>query len=376
FNSLSKRNCFGAFVFDIKAKAVHKFISKITVLATGGLGQVYLHTTNPSIATGDGFAIAYRAGAVIANMEFVQFHPTSLYEPEKPNKNSERSFLISEAVRGFGAKLKLRTGEEFMSKYDSRAELAPRDIVARAIDNELKRTGDSFVYLDITHKSKEQLQENFPHIYNKCLEIGIDISKDFIPVVPAAHYACGGVVTNLSGQTTIENLYAIGEVAMTGVHGANRLASNSLLEALVFAKASAEEAKNLSSKNFNPLVAEIPEWDDSGTTFAEEKVLISQNRKEIREVLWDYVGIVRSNERLSRARKRCDIIYEETAELYRKSKISEEILELRNLCEVASLIITSASKRKESRGLHYNIDYLYKDDVNWLKPTYLQNLKI
>lgn len=371
------RNCWGAYVFDVKNEIVHTFIAKATLLATGGLGQAYLHTTNPPIATGDGFAMAYRAGALMANMEFVQFHPTALYESDAEERSTKPAFLISEAVRGFGAKLRLKNGEEFMHKYDPRKELAPRDVVARAIDNELKRTGDNFVYLDLTFKDPEEVKSHFPNIYHKCLEKNIDITKDFIPVIPAAHYACGGVVTDLNGKTSINNLFATGEVSMTGVHGANRLASNSLLEALVFSKYSAIEVKKIIKEKLYSIPSDIiPDWVDTGRLSPEEKILISQTRHEIRDILWDYVGIVRSNERLNRALRRCNLIYSEIKQMYKESKISEEILELRNLIDVAYLISYSASLRKESRGLHYNIDYPYKDDKNYLKPTYVQNLNI
>ncbi len=368
-----KINCWGAYVFDIEKQVVHTFIAKCTLLATGGLGQAYLHTTNPPIATGDGFAMAFRAGAVIGNMEFIQFHPTALYESDSDYRSTKPAFLISEAVRGFGAKLRLKNGEEFMHKYDPRAELAPRDIVARAIDFELKKSGDKFVYLDLTFKDKEEIINNFPNIYEKCLEKNIDITKDFIPVIPAAHYACGGVVTDLNGQTSIANLFATGEVAMTGLHGANRLASNSLLEALVFSQYAAYRTEKILKEKLYNIPEGIPDWVDTGKLTTEEKILISQSRHEIRDILWDYVGIVRSNERLSRALHRCKLIHEEVKQMYHESKISEEILELRNLINVAYMIAFSASLRKESRGLHYNIDYPQKDNLNFLKPTLIQN---
>lgn len=372
----SKRHCWGAYVYDVENSAVHTFVAKCTLLSTGGLGQAYLHTTNPAIATGDGFAMAFRAGALMANMEFIQFHPTALYEQGFDNRSTKPCFLISEAVRGFGAKLRLKSGEEFMNNYDNRKELAPRDIVARAIDKELKKSGDNFVYLDLNFKSKDEIINHFPHIYSKCLEKNIDITKDYIPVIPAAHYACGGVVTDLNGHTSIENLFASGEVSMTGVHGANRLASNSLLEALVFSKNSALGCKEIIQKSLSKIPTEIPEWVDTAETSTEEKVLISQSRREIREILWEYVGIVRSTERLNRALRRCHIIYEETKNMYNISTLSEEILELRNLIDTAYLIAKSALTRKESRGLHYTIDFPNKDDQNWLKPTYTQNLNI
>lgn len=372
----SKRHCWGAYVYDVEKSTVHTYLAKCTLLSTGGLGQAYLHTTNPAIATGDGFAMAFRAGALIANMEFVQFHPTALFEEGFDNRSTTPSFLISEAVRGFGAKLKLKSGEEFMYNYDERGELAPRDIVARAIDNELKKRGDNFVYLDLTFKSKDEIVNHFPHIYSKCLKVNIDITKNYIPVIPAAHYACGGVVTDLNGRTSIENLFASGEVSMTGVHGSNRLASNSLLEALVFSKYSAIDCKKILEESLSQIPDGIPEWVDTAEISTEEKVLISQSRREIREILWEYVGIVRSSERLNRALRRCHIIYEETKNMYNVTKLSEEILELRNLIDVAYLIAKSALIRKESRGLHFTMDYPNRDDQNWLKPTYMQNLNL
>lgn len=366
-------HCWGAYVFDVKNQVVHTFIAKCTLLATGGLGQAYLHTTNPPIATGDGFAMAYRAGAVMGNMEFIQFHPTALYESDAESRCTKPAFLISEAVRGYGAKLRLKNGQEFMHKYDPRGELAPRDIVARAIDFELKKSGENFVYLDLTFKDPEDVKKNFPNIYKHCLEKNIDITKDLIPVIPAAHYACGGVVTDLYGQTSIVNLFATGEVAMTGVHGANRLASNSLLEALVFSKYASLATEKILKEKLYQIPEDIPDWVDTGKLTPEEEILISQSRHEIRDILWDYVGIVRSNERLSRAFRRSNLIYEEVKQMYHESKISEEILELRNLIDVAYMIVYSASLRKESRGLHYNIDYPYKDDSKFLKPTLIQN---
>ncbi len=369
----SKIHCWGAYVYDVNSGVVHTFISKVTLIATGGLGQAYLHTTNPPIATGDGFAMAYRAGALIGNMEFVQFHPTAVYESDAHTRSTKPAFLISEAVRGFGGKLRLQNGEEFLHKYDPRAELAPRDIVARAIDMELKKRGEEFIYLDLTFKDADKIKQKFPNIYQKCLEMNIDITKQFIPVIPAAHYACGGIVTDLNGATSIVNLLATGESAMTGVHGANRLASNSLLEALVFSKYAAISAKKIIQDKLYSIPDGIPDWVDTGTITPEERILISRTRLEIREILWDYVGIVRSNERLQRALKRYEIILEEVKNLYDESRISEEILELRNLSIVAYLITYSASLRKESRGLHYNIDYPYQDDKNFLRSTFVQN---
>lgn len=354
-------HCWGAYVLDVDANVVKTFLASTTMLATGGAGHVYLHTTNPLIATGDGVAMAYRAKAKIANMEFIQFHPTTLYNSGSP------SFLISEAVRGFGAILRNKKGEQFMKKYDERGELAPRDIVARAIDSELKRSGDECVYLDLSHLDAQKTKEHFPNIYNRCLKHGIDITKDLIPVVPGAHYSCGGVMTDKNGATTISGLYAVGEVAMTGLHGANRLASNSLLEAVVFSHRAALTVKERSKNNGVPL--NIPDWDDSGTINSEEWVLISHNRKEIQQLMWDYVGIVRSTHRLERALRRIRLIQDEVKDFYRRTKVTEGLIELRNLACVAELIIRSALERKESRGLHYTTDYPHSDDLNWLKDT-------
>lgn len=348
-------NCWGCYVLDRSTNNVKKIIAKATVLATGGLGQVYLHTTNPTIATGDGFAMAYRAGVKLGNMEFIQFHPTSLYAPDNKEFQS-RSFLISEAVRGFGGILKTKSGETFMHLYDERKELAPRDIVARAIDNELKKSGDEFVYLDLTHKRADEIINHFPNIYETCKNIGIDITRDFIPVVPAAHYACGGIIVDKDARTSLNGLYACGEVTMTGLHGGNRLASNSLLEAIVYANRSSLSIKNF-LKSYNQNIPEILDWDDSGVLSADEKVLITHSVKEVKQTMWDYVGIVRSNLRLSRALKRIDNILDETEELYKKTKIFSEILELRNIVTCSRAIILSAQMRKESRGLHYNLDY-------------------
>lgn len=370
---LNNRNCWGAFVLDCNSMDVIKIAAKVTVLATGGLGQVYLHTTNPSIATGDGFAMAYRSGAKIGNMEFIQFHPTSLYRANGNESYNTPSFLISEAVRGFGGILRTIDGNEFMTKYDSRKELAPRDIVARAIDNELKVRGEEFVYLDITHKDKEEIIEHFPNIYNECLKKGIDISKDFIPVVPAAHYACGGVAVDEFARTSLKGLYACGEVSMTGVHGANRLASNSLLEAVVFAHRAAKDIK-IFLKNYSLSFPDIPEWDDLGALSYDEKILISHSIKEVRQIMWDYVGIVRSNQRLDRAARRIHNIFVETEDLYKRTKIFEDILELRNIVACAHMIIKSAKLRKESRGLHYTLDYPNQLSDSKIKDTILQNL--
>jgi L-aspartate oxidase len=342
--------CYGAYVLDLNTNEIKTILSKVTLMATGGNGNIYHSTTNPPVATGDGVAMVYRAKGIVEDMEFVQFHPTSLYNPgERP------SFLISEAMRGFGAILKDQHGNEFMYKYDSRGSLAPRDIVARAIDNEMKISGHDFVYLDCRHIPKKGLFEHFPNIYQKCLSIGVDLTCDMIPVVPAVHFSCGGIKVDMNGQSWINRLYAAGETACTGLHGANRLASNSLLEATVFA----ERAAKHSLENFKSfeLPVNIPRWNDEGTTNPEEMVLITQNMKEMQQIMSNYVGIVRSDLRLLRAEKRLDIVYQETEALYKKSKLSKMLCELRNLIEVSNLIIKSAKQRKESVGLHYNSDY-------------------
>jgi L-aspartate oxidase len=368
--TLQNRTCWGAYVLDAESGLVIKISAKATILATGGVGQVYLHTTNPRIATGDGIAMSYRAGARIANMEFIQFHPTSLYNSAK-EFFGEQSFLISEAVRGFGGKLLMRSGNEFMHKYDNRKELAPRDIVARAIDSELKKSGEEFVYLDITHKKSDEIKKHFPNIYDHCLKIGIDIAKEPIPVVPAAHYSCGGVIVDEFARTSLNGLYACGEVAMTGVHGANRLASNSLLEAVVFADRAAFDIINF-LKEHKDIFSEIPDWDDSGTLTADENVLISHNYKEVKTTMWDYVSIVRSNQRLDRAAKRIHMIYQEVEDFYKRTKVFPELLELRNLVACAHLIIKSALQRKESRGLHFTLDYPHLSEK--IEDTIIQNI--
>lgn len=370
--TLSNRNCWGAYILDVESNRVFKVSSKATLIATGGLGQVYLHTTNPRIATGDGFAMAYRAGARIGNMEFVQFHPTSLYRQKAQRGKDEPSFLISEAVRGFGANLRLKSGETFMENYDPRKELAPRDIVARAIDNELKKSGEDFVYLDITNRKPAEIIEHFPHIYKNCLNYGIDITKDFIPVVPAAHYACGGIVVDEFSRTSLNGLYACGEVSMTGLHGANRLASNSLLEAVVYAYRAANNLMEF-LKDYDGTVPDIPDWDDSGTLSSDEKILITHSAKEVKEVMWNYVGIVRSDLRLERAGKRIHTLFEETEALYKKTKVFEEILEVRNLIACSYIIIKSAKMRKESRGLHYTLNYPEPDNSKPPSNTIIQN---
>lgn len=369
---LNNRNCWGAYVLNCESNILFKISSKATILATGGLGQVYSHTTNPQIATGDGFAMAYRAGAKIGNMEFIQFHPTAFYNTNLSENFNAPSFLISEAVRGFGGILRTLDGNEFMSKYDVRKELAPRDIVARAIDNELKKRGDNHVFLDITHKNKNDIIEHFPNIYNNCLKFGIDISKEFIPVVPSAHFCCGGVVVDEFSSSSLKGLYACGEVSMTGVHGANRLASNSLLEGVVFAERASIHIRKFLNE-FSGTIPDIPDWDDSGTLSSDEKILITHSAREVKQVMWDYVGIVRSNLRLQRAEQRIHNIFLETEELYRKTKIFEDILELRNIVACAHIIIKSAKKRKESRGLHFTLDYPAMLPENKVKDTILKN---
>jgi len=367
---LNNRNCWGAYALNCDTNEVLKISSLTTVLATGGMGQVYLHTTNPKIATGDGYAMAYRAGAKLGNMEFVQFHPTSFYSPKR--NNNTPAFLISEAVRGFGGILRTSDGVAFMPRYDSRKDLAPRDIVARAIDNELKKRGDEFVYLDVTHRSKDEIIDHFPNIYQYCLENGIDISKAFIPVVPAAHYSCGGVVVDEYSRASLKGLYACGEVSMTGVHGANRLASNSLLEAVVFAHRAAENIKQFIKKD-TAEISEIPDWDDSGALSTDEKILITHSLREVKQIMWDYVGIVRSNLRLERAERRIHNIFTETEEFYKRTRVFEDILELRNISACAHMIIKSAKRRKESRGLHYTLDYPATLPKNKFGDTILQN---
>ena len=337
-------------MLDIENGRVDTYLSKITVMATGGVGAVYQTTTNPLVATGDGIAMVYRAKGTVADMEFIQFHPTALFHPgDRP------SFLITEAMRGYGAVLRNLRGEEFMHKYDPRLSLAPRDIVARAIDSEMKLYGDDHVYLDVTHKDPEETKKHFHNIYRKCLSLGIDITKDYIPVAPAAHYLCGGIRVDLNGESTIRHLYALGECSCTGLHGGNRLASNSLIEAVVYADAAARHAKD--EVGHIAVRTDVPDWNDEGTRHNEEMVLITQSIREVNQIMGTYVGIVRSNLRLDRAWNRLDILYEETERLFKCSKASREICELRNIINVGYLIMRQAKERRESRGLHYTLDY-------------------
>lgn len=349
--------CYGAYILDEKTGKVDKFLARVTVMATGGIGAVYGATSNPLVSTGDGIAMVYRAKGEVKDMEFIQFHPTVLYHPgDRP------SFLITEAMRGYGAVLKNIHGEEFMQKYDPRLSLAPRDIVARAIDSEMKQAGSDHVYLDVTHKDPEETKHHFPNIYEKCLSLGIDITKDMIPVAPAAHYLCGGIKVDLNGQSSIQRLYAIGECSCTGLHGGNRLASNSLIEAVVYADAAEKHASQF--VNGYELRTDIPDWNDDGTEHPDELVLITQSEKEVAQIMSYYVGIVRSDLRLKRAWNRLDILYKETEDLFRRSKPTRQLCELRNIINVAYLVMRQALERKESRGLHFTVDYPHPANID------------
>ena len=361
--------CYGVYILD-KNNKITTFLSKITLVATGGMGKIYLHTTNPAIATGDGVAMAYRAGAAVGNLEFMQFHPTAFYDP------SGIRFLVSEAVRGFGAILRNNKGEAFMEKYSPELkELSPRDIVARAIDSEMKKEGKPNVFLDLTHKNPNLVKEKFPLIYNTCLSFGINITKELIPVVPAAHYQCGGVIADLNGATNINNLFASGEAAMSGVNGANRLASNSLLEGMVFSLTALKLIKDKKILNSTKIETSIPDWDDSGTFDEKEWIYISHDKREIHQIMWDYIGIVRKDSRLERACNRLNLINKEIEEFYKKTKITKALIELRNMSLLSVLITQSARFRKESRGLHYISEYPEKDE-KWLVDTIKINDRI
>jgi L-aspartate oxidase len=360
---LGYQRCLGAYVYDRTRQRVETFGARFTILATGGAGKVYLYTTNPDVATGDGIAMAWRAGCRVANMEFIQFHPTCLYHPKA------KTFLITEAVRGEGGRLLLPNGETFMHRFDPRGELAPRDIVARAIDHEMKRLGADCLYLDISHRDADFIREHFPTVHGRCMEFGIDMTRQPIPIVPATHFLCGGVVTDINGRTDLGGLHAIGEVACTGLHGANRLASNSLLECCVMAVSCTDDIRTAFAEA--PRTPSLPQWDESQVTDSDEEVVVSHNWEELRRFMWDYVGIVRTTKRMQRALRRAQLLHAEIAEYYGNFRVTNDLIELRNLVQVAELIIHSAMLRRESRGLHYTLDYPNRDDRIWLRDTIL-----